>query len=109
MFFLCFSGRDRLTAAQSILYHLQKYGLQVWFDNHEYLLGDKKDETFTQAINESSYAVVILSPDFPNSPGAIEELDVIKRRYDAGQIYVSRYSLDYWPKIYLQNINGSKT
>lgn len=88
MFFLCFSGRDRLTAAQSILYHLQKYGLQVWYDNHEYLLGDKKTETFTQAIHESRYAIVILSPDFPNSPGAIEELEEIKRQYDSGLIYV---------------------
>lgn len=88
MFFLCFSGRDRLIAAQSILYHLQKYGLQVWYDNHEYLLGDKKIESFTQAIYKSRYAIVIISPDFPNSPGAIEELDVIKCRYDAGKIYV---------------------
>lgn len=88
MFFLCFSGQDRLSVAQSILYHLEKYGLQVWYDNHEYLLGDKKIESFTQAIHESRYAIVILSPDFPNSPGAIEELDVIKHRYDAGQIYV---------------------
>ena len=88
MVFLCFSGRDRLSGAQPILYHLQKYGLQVWYDNHEYLLGDEKVKNFTQAIHESRYAIVIASPDFPDSPGAIEELDVIKHRYDAGLIHV---------------------
>ena len=88
MFFLCFSGRDRLSAAQPILYHLQKYGLQIWYDNHEYLLGDEKVEHFTRAIYECHYAIVIASPDFPNSPGAIEELEVIKHRYDAGLIHV---------------------
>ena len=54
----------------------------------KYLLGDEKVKNFTRAIYESRYAVVIVSPDFPASSGAIEELDVIKHRYDAGLIHV---------------------
>lgn len=88
MFFLCFSGYDRLTIVQSVLYHLQKYGMDVWYDNHQYILGDHKYNTYVDAIIKSNYAVVIFSPSFPNSFGAIEELEIIKEQYDKGQIHV---------------------
>ncbi len=88
MFFLCFSGRDRTTIVQSILYHLQKYGLDVWYDNYKYILGDQKYDTYSNAIKKSRYAVVIFSPSFPQSLGALEELDVIKSRYDNGYIHI---------------------
>lgn len=88
MFFLCFSGRDRLTIVQSVLYHLQKYGMDIWYDNYQYILGDLKYATYADAIIKSNYAVVIFSPSFPESPGAIEELDIIKKQYDKGQIHI---------------------
>lgn len=88
MFFLCFSGYDRTTIVQSILYHLQKFGLDVWYDNHRYILGDQKCNTYVDAINKSQYAIVIFSPYFPNSFGAIEELEIIKSRYDKGYIHI---------------------
>ena len=88
MFFLCFSGQDRLTIVQSILYHFQKFGIKIWYDNHEYILGDNKVDKYTLGIEESKYAVIVFSPAFPQSPGALEELDVIKKRFDAGCIHV---------------------
>lgn len=88
MFFLCFSGQDRATIVQSVLYHLQRYGLDVWYDNYRYILGDQKYDTFSDAIKNSQYAVVIFSPSFPQSPGALEELEVIKKHYDKGYIHI---------------------
>ncbi len=88
MFFLCFSGQDRATIVQSVLYHLQKYGLNVWYDNYKYILGDQKYNTYSDAIKNSQYAVVIFSPSFSKSPGALEELEVIKKRYIQGNIHV---------------------
>lgn len=88
MFFLCFSGQDRLTIVQSILHHLQKYGMDIWYDNHKYILGDNKTKNYIRGIHESSYAIVIFSSTFPSSQGAIEELEVIKQRHDNGFIHV---------------------
>ncbi len=88
MIFLCFSGKDRMTIVQSILYHLKNYGLDVWYDNYEYIIGDNKTANFTKAIIESKYAIVIFSKHFPNSPGAIEELAVIKSQYNKGLIHI---------------------
>lgn len=88
MFFLCFSGHDRLTIVQAVLYHLQKYGMDIWYDNYQYILGDSKYNTYVDAIFKSNYAIVIFSPSFPSSLGAIEELEIIKKQYDKGQIHI---------------------
>lgn len=88
MFFLCFSGRDRMTIVRAILYHLEKFGLDVWYDNHEYILGDNKKGNYISAIQQSRYAIVIFSKAFPASLGAVEELEVIEERYNAGLLHV---------------------
>jgi len=88
MIFLCFSGKERLTIVRSILYHLKNYGLKVWFDNHEYILGDEKVSNYTKAIIESKYAIVVYSNNFDESPGALEELEVIYKRYQEGNIHI---------------------
>ena len=81
MIFLCFSGRDRMTIVQSVLYHLKQYGLPVWYDNYEYILGDNKETNYMAGIDASPYAIVIFSSDFIHSPGAIEELEYIAHQY----------------------------
>ena len=88
MVFLCFSGHDRMTIVKSILYHLKKYGIDVWYDNHNYILGDNKEKKYRDAIQSSRYAIVVFSRFFPNSPGAIEELEVIEKQHRAGLIHV---------------------
>ena len=74
MIFLCFSGKDRKTIVNSIRYHLESYGLNVWYDNHQYIIGDDKVLNYTQSIKQCPYAIVINSENFIDSPGAIEEL-----------------------------------
>ena len=88
MVFLCFSGHDRMTIVKSILYHLKKYGIDVWYDNHNYILGDNKENKYRDAIQSSRYAIIIFSKYFPDSPGAIEELEVIEKQHRAGLIHV---------------------
>lgn len=88
MIFLCFSGKDRLTAVKSILFHLQRYGMDIWYDNYVHILGDNKYDNYICGVQESQYAVVVYSPAFPDSPGAIEELVEIKKRYDNSLIHV---------------------
>jgi len=88
MFFLCFSGMDRKTVVQSILFHLQKFGIDVWYDNYEHTLGDNKQQNYVNGIIHSKYAVVIFSPFFPKSPGALEELVIIKEQYMQRKIHV---------------------
>lgn len=81
MIFLCFSGRARHTIVKSIRFHLENYGLNLWYDNHRYILGDEKKTALNSAINSSNYAVIVICEDFFNSPGALEELEIVEKRY----------------------------
>ena len=78
MIFLCFSSKNRYTVVKSCLYHLKNYGMNVWYDYHELILGDKKKEkNFIKAINNCDYFIIIYSNDFFNSPCAINEEKLI--------------------------------
>lgn len=78
MIFLCFSSKNRYTVVKSCLYHLKNYGMDVWYDYHELILGDKKKEkNFINAINTCDYFIIIYSNDFFNSPCAINEEKLI--------------------------------
>ncbi len=80
MIFMCFSSGDRYSIVKSILYHLYNYELKVWYDYHQLILGDNKNEkNFKNAIETSNYFIIIYSKNFFNSPCALEEE---KRIYD---------------------------
>ena len=72
--FFCFSSGDRYTAVKSCLYHLKNYGIPVWYDYHELILGDaKREKNFEYAIKTNRYFLIIYSTHFFNSPCALEE------------------------------------
>ncbi len=78
MIFLCFSSNDRYTVVKSCLYHLKNYGLSVWYDYHELILGAKKKEkNFVNAIENSNYFIIVYSQGFFHSPCAIQEENII--------------------------------
>lgn len=72
--FLCFSSGDRYTVVKSCLYHLKNYGIPVWYDYHELILGDlKKEKNFEHAINSNKYFIIVYSEAFFKSPCALNE------------------------------------
>ncbi len=72
--FLCFSSGDRYTVVKSCLYHLKNYGVPVWYDYHELILGDfKKEKNFEYAINSNKHFIIIYSESFFKSPCALNE------------------------------------
>ena len=87
MLFLCFSGKVR-ELATSILYHLENFGLKIWYDNQEYLFGENKNLKRIEAISSSNYAIIVFSKHFPSSIEAIEELEIIKNKYQDNELHV---------------------
>lgn len=89
MIFLCFSSSDRYTVVQSCLYHLKRYGIDVWYDYHELVLGDNKEiKNFQYAIEKSKYYIIIYSPHFFNSPCAVNEERLIFERQSHNDINI---------------------
>ncbi len=92
--FMCFSSGDRYTAVKSCLYHLKNFGIPVWYDYHELILGDtKKEKNFEYAIKNNQYFLIIYSDNLFKSPCAIEEE---KRIFDE----LNRRSITIFPLLY---------
>ena len=82
MVFLCFSSGDRFTITKSVLYHLKRFGINIWYDYHELTLGDNRIiGNFDLGLNKCDYAVVIISKNMFNCKCGNDELQVIKDRF----------------------------
>lgn len=89
MVFFCFSSRDRHSIVEAIFYHITNYAIPVWYDRHKMLMGDERDyKNFAEGVNQSKYAVIILSPNAIESICAKEEIELIYKRYKQGQMHV---------------------
>ena len=89
MMFFCFSSKDRHRIVESIFYHITNYGLPVWYDRQRIILGDQRDYmNFEDGVGRSKYAVIILSHNAINSICACEEIELIYKKYQNGDMYV---------------------
>lgn len=89
MLFFCFSSKDRQSIVESILYHVSNYAVPVWYDRQQMLLGDERDyKNFVEGVDNSKYAVIILSQNAISSVCAREEIELIKKKYEKGDITV---------------------
>ena len=60
--FLGFAAKDRYTVAESLLYHLENYGVPVWYDRHDLIIGDNRQkENFLVSYSNLNLYFSILS------------------------------------------------
>ena len=89
MIFFCFSSKDRLQIVEAMLFHITNYELPVWYDRHKMLVGDDRDyKNFDEGINQCEYAIIIVSPNAIASTCAREEIELIRKRYEADEMTV---------------------
>jgi hypothetical protein len=87
--FICFSAKDRYNITQPVVHHLKNYGVDIWYDRYELLMGDDRiNKNIKEAAHGCEYALVILSKDTINSPLAIEEIKIIEARYFNNEVVV---------------------
>lgn len=87
--FFCFSSKDRSSLVESLLYHLDNYGIPVWYDRREMLMGDQRNyKNFVEGVGLCKYAIVVLSPNSIASKCANEEITLIKEKHEKGQMVV---------------------
>lgn len=87
--FFCFSSKDRKFIVESLLYHVDSYGIPVWYDRREMLMGDLRNyKNFIEGVGLCNYATIILSPNSIASKCANEEITIIKEKYQKGQMVV---------------------
>ena len=89
MIFMCFSSKDRQQIVEAILFHITNYEIPVWYDRHKMLMGDERNfKNFEEGVGHCEYAVIIVSPNTLESVCAIEEIELIHKRYVVGKMEV---------------------
>lgn len=89
MLFFCFSSKDRLVIVESLLFHLDEYFIPIWYDRREMLMSDPRDyKNFVEGVNNSNYAVIFLSPNSIMSKCANEEIELIRKKHENGNMTV---------------------
>lgn len=59
--FICFSAKDRYDIVQPVVYHLENYGIDVWYDRHEMVMGDDRlKKNIEEGAGKCEYALIIL-------------------------------------------------
>lgn len=87
--FICLSSKDRHIIVESIMYHLANFGFALWYDRHRMLLGDKRNyKNFTEGIEQTKYAIVVISKNSVESICVEEEMAYLKKQYDLGLITI---------------------
>lgn len=89
MIFFCFSSKDRLQIVEAMLFHITNYELPIWYDRHKMLMGDNRDfKNFDDGVYQCKYAITIVSPNAIASICAQEEMELIRKRYEADEMAV---------------------
>lgn len=87
--FICFSFKDRYGIAEPLVYHLINYGIKVWYDRHELLLGDDRiQKNLIDGASTCDYAIIIISKSTESSVCAMEEISIIRDKYLHGNVVV---------------------
>ena len=87
--FVCFSAKDRYNIVQSIIYHLKNYGVNIWYDRYEMVMGDNRfKKNIEEGAGKCGYALIILSSNTINSLCATEEIKILESRYYKNEVTI---------------------
>lgn len=87
--FVCFSATDRYEIVQPIVYHLNNYGISVWYDRYEMVMGDNRyKKNIIDGAGKCRYALIILSANTINSKCATEEIKILESRYHKNEVVI---------------------
>ncbi|NOQ27045.1 MAG: TIR domain-containing protein [Bacteroidales bacterium] len=62
--FISHASEDKVDCVNQLAKSLIKLGLSVWYDNFTLKLGDSLNEEINKGLSQSTYGIVVLSPDF---------------------------------------------
>lgn len=78
--FICFSAKDRYYIVEPIVYHLKNYGIDVWYDRQQLLMGDDRvEKNLIEGASKCRYAIIIVSKNTAISKCAMEEIKLIEK------------------------------
>lgn len=87
--FICFSAKDRYDIVQPVVYHLKNYGVNIWYDRYEMVMGDDRfEKNIKEGAGKCGYALIIISANTIKSLCAIEEIKILESRYRRNDVVI---------------------
>lgn len=87
--FVCFAAKDRYNIVQPIVYHLKNFGINIWYDRYEMVMGDDRfAKNIVEGAGQCQYALIILSSNTIKSICATEEIKILESRYYKNDVVV---------------------
>lgn len=87
--FICFAAKDRYDVVQPIVYHLKNYGIDIWYDRYEMVMGDNRfEKNIEEGAGKCRYALIVLSHNTINSLCATEEIAILEERYYKNEVII---------------------
>ena len=87
--FICFAAEDRYMIAEPIVHHLKNYGIDIWYDRYTMVLGDNRvKKNLIEGAENCDYVLIIISENTIKSKCAMEEINIVRRRYYSNDVIV---------------------
>ncbi len=87
--FICFSAKDRYDIVQPVVYHLKNYGVDIWYDRYDMVMGDDRvKKNLEEGAGRCGYALIILSNNTVDSSCATEEIKILELRYKKRKVII---------------------
>ena len=93
--FISHASEDKADFVQALAQALDESGLSVWYDEFSLHLGDSLRESIGKGLSQSSFGIVVLSPNFFRKKWPIRELSALISREDAEEKVI----LPIWHRI----------
>lgn len=94
-FFISHASEDKEEVARPLAKLIEEQGLSVWLDQDHLVAGDSIRRNLDEALSQSRWAIVILSPDFLKKFWTQQELNALISREEDG----TKVILPVWHRI----------
>lgn len=98
--FISHASEDKEEIARPLAEALQRAGLKVWYDEFSLKLGDSLRRSIDQGLRDSTFELVILSPNFFAKEWTQRELNGLTAR----EIVGDKVILPVWHKVTFQDV-----
>lgn len=99
--FISHASEDKETIVRELVEELQKYGINIWYDEFALEVGDSLSRSIDKGLKQSRYGLIILSPAFFKKGWNDYELRSLLTREISGQ---TKVILPIWHDIEFEDV-----
>ncbi|MDT0651300.1 toll/interleukin-1 receptor domain-containing protein [Autumnicola edwardsiae] len=101
--FICHASEDKEDFVRPLAKLLQQQHIEVWYDEFSLKIGDSLTQKIDEGLSNSSFGIVVLSPNFFKKPWAKRELNGLTLREMVEQ---KNLILPIWHRVTMEELRN---